>query len=155
MPAVLVISLSSTDQDDILQQLPSWTQHGDRFSAYGTVLRLCERAPESAFLDRPTFRRLPPSIGSDRSDTSSRPASHLRALPPLDDRLKAFDTLKFDQSMARTVVDLTSRQAMQIVLTPVAAQVGADVLDQLKQVSLTAVIKRTQLKLVPLIGTRL
>lgn len=48
------------EYDSLYQRLPGrGVDGGDRFSAYGAILRLCERAPETAFLDRPTFRRLP------------------------------------------------------------------------------------------------
>lgn len=52
--------ISLDDYHILYARLPGRVEGGDRFSAYGAVLQLCERAPEVAFLDKPTFRRLAP-----------------------------------------------------------------------------------------------
>ncbi|KAK4051737.1 Macrophage colony-stimulating factor 1 receptor [Microbotryomycetes sp. JL221] len=124
---------TSTDDDiDPLRRLPSWTQHGDRFSSYGAVLRLCERAHEAALLDRPTFRRLPPP--SHYHDSFAEEAHHReQKLPSMHERLKNFGSPLFSRTVSRTVVDLTSRRPIRVVLTPVSAQVGADILDRLHE----------------------
>ena len=46
------------DYETLYTRLPGRLRAGDRFSAYGAILQLCERAPEAAFGDKPTFRRL-------------------------------------------------------------------------------------------------
>ncbi|KAK4047646.1 Macrophage colony-stimulating factor 1 receptor [Microbotryomycetes sp. JL201] len=125
-------SVVDDDSGDPLRNLPSWTQHGDRFSSYGAVLRLCERAPDVVLPDRPTFRRLPPP--SHHPDLHQRPGSDdRRKTAALHDRLSAFGSPAFTKPVSRTAVDLTSRRPLRFVLTPVSAQVGADVLDRLKE----------------------
>ncbi|ORY77194.1 hypothetical protein BCR35DRAFT_353168 [Leucosporidium creatinivorum] len=123
---------SDTSEDDyhsLYQRLPGRADGGDRFSAYGAILRLCERAPEASLLDRPTFRRLP--LADDAPQTDSSLPSSPRDLPSLDERLEKFGTHSYTKPVSRTAVDVTCRSPIRVVLTPVSVQVGADVMDGL------------------------
>ncbi|GAA5833329.1 hypothetical protein JCM11251_005205 [Rhodosporidiobolus azoricus] len=119
---------SETSDDDaymLYARLPGRSEANDRFSAYGAVLRLCERSPEHAFLDRPTFRRLP------RAGRDNPPPSPPSSLPTTKERLKRFGKLRREDSpTSRTCIDFASRQGVRVVLTPVAIQVGADLFDR-------------------------
>ncbi|KAM0790005.1 hypothetical protein ACM66B_005335 [Microbotryomycetes sp. NB124-2] len=132
-------SVASDEEDgsDPFKNLPSWTQHGDRFSSYGAVLRLCERAPDGALPDRPTFRRLPPPSHNpelyEKTPWEARPFEARKKTASLHERLRTFGSPAFTKPVSRTVVDLTSRRPLKVVLTPVSAQVGADVLDRLRE----------------------
>ncbi|GAA6038491.1 hypothetical protein JCM8097_004593 [Rhodosporidiobolus ruineniae] len=114
---------SSDDAHTLYARLPGRDTVNDRFSAYGAVLRLCERAPEHAFLDRPTFQRLP------RPDGSEPKPSRAGHLPTTKERLKRFGPSKLTaSSTSRTAIDLMSLRPIRFVATPVAVQVGADIL---------------------------
>ncbi|GAA5906531.1 hypothetical protein JCM8208_000472 [Rhodotorula glutinis] len=117
---------SETSDDDahtLYTRLAGRDEAGDRFSAYGVVLQLCERAPEAAFLDRPTFRRL------YKNGARRRPPSTTSAGSTME-RLREFGHSQHpDRSEARTCVDISSQKGLRLVLTPVAVSVGSDVLD--------------------------
>ncbi|GAA5960722.1 hypothetical protein JCM21900_000512 [Sporobolomyces salmonicolor] len=82
--------------DDVYSRFKGRDQAGDRFSAYGAILRLCERAPEAAFIDRPTFRRLPRAAGE--TDTLNAVAVQVGA--------DVLDGLAFDTDFERCLDDL-------------------------------------------------
>ncbi|GAA5841695.1 hypothetical protein JCM9279_000733 [Rhodotorula babjevae] len=120
---------SETSDDDahtLYTRLAGRDEASDRFSAYGVVLQLCERAPEAAFLDRPTFRRLYKNGARRRTTRSTTAGSTM-------DRLRDFGHSKHpDRSEARTCIDVSSQKGLRLVLTPVAVSVGSDVLDGIK-----------------------
>ncbi|KAL8281144.1 hypothetical protein RQP46_006502 [Phenoliferia psychrophenolica] len=124
---------SDTSEDDYettYQRLPGRSEPGDRFSAYGSILQLCRRAPEATFLDRPTFRRLPAAARSDKEAAGDAPPPAL-SLPSMKLRLAKFGPATRLTPHGRTAVDISSRRPIRIVLTPVAVQVGADVLNSI------------------------
>jgi len=91
------------DAHTLYTRLAGRDEASDRFSAYGVVLQLCERAPEAAFLDRPTFRRLfkvrrpPPRAsspqlrGARRSRSSACTAERYEATVLEDDAGRVHD----------------------------------------------------------------
>ncbi|SGY18835.1 BQ5605_C014g07488 [Microbotryum silenes-dioicae] len=124
-------SMASTDDDSDSQrdEFVFGGERGGRLSAYGAVLRLCKRNPESTYLDRPTFARLPAASDDTRPappDDLDTPATRAKS------RLRTFAAYDAKTPGDKTAIDLTCRQPIRIVLTPVAAQVGADVLEGIK-----------------------
>ncbi|KAM0754575.1 hypothetical protein T439DRAFT_352583 [Meredithblackwellia eburnea MCA 4105] len=125
---------SDTSEDDyaaVYSRLPGRSEPGDRFSAYGAILQLCQRAPEAAFMDRPTFHRLPSVSPSVIERTSTQSIND--SLPSLAARLGSFDPPTQLLPHSRTAVDVLSRHPIRIVVTPVAVQVAADVLSGLPE----------------------
>ncbi|SCV73833.1 BQ2448_6263 [Microbotryum intermedium] len=124
-------SLASTDDDgdSHSDEFVFGGERGGRLSTYGAVLRLCKRNPESTYLDRPTFARLPAASDETRSAPPhdlDTPATRAKS------RLRTFAANGTKTPGDKTAIDLTCRQPIRVVLTPVAAQVGADVLEGIK-----------------------
>ncbi|GJN87915.1 hypothetical protein Rhopal_000870-T1 [Rhodotorula paludigena] len=125
--AAVEIESASSDDDayEVYARLPGRGEANDRFSAYGAVLRLCERAPERAFDDRPTFRRL---RRDDQADAESR---HTARAASTRDRLGHFAGSKSEtrRSTSKSCMDISSTRGLRFVLTPVGVQVASDVLE--------------------------
>lgn len=69
-----------------------------------------------------------------------------RTIDSAEQRLNSFGDPPSRDPTSRSSIDITSRKPIKIVLTPVAVQVGGDVLDNMPVVSLLIPCQQQRLK---------
>ncbi|GAA5979280.1 hypothetical protein JCM10908_002865 [Rhodotorula pacifica] len=122
-------ALSSLEEDETRSFADSTN---DELSDSSDVLRLCERAPEHALRDRPTFRRLPQVTIGD--STEAAPHRRLSPATSVKHRIATFGPAEYiTLPDTRTCIDISSRGGVRVLITPIAVQVGADLIGKMDQ----------------------